>query len=337
MFWNKQLISKDNSKTGIISEEKLTEDQWQIPDTFTLIAPEYNSVENFIRNNYSIYDSTVTLLSPELFNYFDLDCSVVIQDAHGIAGTCFVILYDLSIFGNSIKAGHTTYLCIRKDLTKSGLAACLIRKVITNSNVRGCYVGYHQINKPIGLNSFPIQSWWFPIKPKMVSQLGFKLPIKGSHEQIRKYFTFPKLSGIQIENFSEKYIEFAYQEWSKFSVKVDWKTFLNLCFDCPKGVTKIVLLNNQPISLICYREWNIWFRTARKEVPITNFVFFTNFSGEILQELNLTTSLAYFLELGNLTRDILLKYRLIPNEIQYLNWYNWSGLIKASEVLLPFF
>jgi len=344
-FWGQQPIARDQAEPQIIKPEPASEGKWDLqnlgPD-FALLRVEETShrdVNDFLLKNNFVAPTTTTLMSESLFSYLrNRPDSVwlVLTYKSKIIATCFAIIFNLTLSGQRIRTAHTIYLCVRKDFSGHGLAARLIQKTIVSVTNNEIYVGYHQVNKPIGINAIKVENWWYPIKPRGVTPLGFTLPVKGSHETIRKYFALPK-SEIVLVPFTD-HLDFVQKEWERFPAKMVWEEFLDFLQSCPGIQAYVACQLGKPLSLIAWRNWDIYFDTIKKITPIAMIEFFTSPRSDILKTVieRIESPLVYFHQVGDLTKEFFESIHAVPSGARYVNWYNWTGQYKPEDFFLPF-
>lgn len=102
-----------------------------------------------------------------------------------------------------------------------------------------------------------------------------KIAIKGSHRDIRKFYSTNSLG----PNFSWKEITpedqiSLSQLVTSYPVRLCWKDFLEF-FSKPDFIFRTLYYNIKPIGYICYRRWSIYFKSSDKcvDVPLVEFYF----------------------------------------------------------------
>jgi len=333
-FWSQQAIVKSaESSAKVLQEGCLDSGSWTFSSDYQLSdlsQVTYSEIADFLRQHNNVGNTTITLISEPLFNLFQDHLSVVVYDSSGIAATCMALILPSSL---GVDIAHTTYLCVRKDLSKKGLAAKVIRQMMKLTSERGIYVGYHQVDRPIGQNSVPIRSWWYPVNHKLVSQLGFRLPVKGSHQKIRDHFQLRRNSQIVLNSWNE-HKDWIVNESKRFQVTTD---LLHMLRSIPQIQTVIGVVSGQPIGCISYRRWEIYFNCLRKVVPVTLIILAIRPTEELFSALLPSfEGLVYFHQIGDLTKEYFQQIKAVEGNIRYLNWYNWSGQYTPDQIMLPF-
>jgi hypothetical protein len=338
-FWPDQAVARTPGEIAdVIRTGEISPDKWDLPPGFTASEDvEFEELSEFIRTHYVVGGTTVTLMSQGIFNYFQKSCvRVIVRDEKGIAATCFAPLFSCHLGEKEKMLGQTTYLCIRKDLSGKGMAGPIIRRVMVLASHQNVYIGYHQVEKPIGTNAVSLKGWWYPLKHKGLSPLGFVLPVKGSHEKIRQHFQLPEKKGLTSESV-EKHWDFVRSEWEKFPVRMSWNTFQEFLTTSSELSSKIICQNGTPKSLFVVRTWQICFLTVQEERPISLIQFFTSPTPEIFSHCigKLETSIVYFHELGDVNQKFLESIHAVRSSERWCNWYNWTGQYQSADIFLP--
>ncbi len=342
-FWSEQAISQSPGSAEIIKKGEVDPDKWDLPEGIECLSPEdvsYEELSKWLLEHNTAGTTTSTLFSRELFDYLrkkDQTIWIVLKDSLGIVATCFGLIIKCSFQDKPVLTCHTIYLCVRKDTTGKGLAGSVIRRVMSLGSRIGVYVGYHQVNKPIGKNAIEVNGWWYPIKPKIASSIGFKMPVRGSHSEIRKHFHLQSDPEITFEPV-QKHLKFVYSEWQKYPVRLEWYEFIKFLSDCPNMSSFVACSKGQPLSLISWRTWSIYFLSVKEVHSLALLEFFTSPSVAVIASALplMNAPVLYLHEIGSVNREFLESMHATMSGNRWLNWYNWNGHHTSSDVLLPF-
>jgi hypothetical protein len=349
MFWSEQAISNHDEQPHIINNKTLDSDKWVTPSGYKLVdlsELKAEEIVEFIRLNNNIGGDTTTLLdtkSIEWLKEWPSEWVGIKNNNNELIAFNFVIFFQCHLGNEIAQVGHTVYLCVHPDERKKGFASVCIRETMRRGTIRSkpTYIGYHQSDKPIGKNSILIKSWFRPLNHRKCRQLGMLIPRKGSHSQIRKFysvdspgdeFDWKELSDENKVNLS-LIIE-------RYPVRPVWKDFIDF-FTKSDFTLRVIYLKAAPIGYVCYRNWPIYFKTPNKVAYVALIEFFFG-SRDALQYVLYELAkenypFAYFHQTGFITESLLKSINAILAGLRSINWYNWTGTYTERDILLPLY
>lgn len=361
-FWSQQAVSgnKENGSSesaSIINSTPVTDSHWRLADKLEY-SQDLAGVSEFIGRYYDITGSNIPCLTDDFYHYLQqpyalrvvirlkdkvdgqVSSQVSSQVSRQIVGTCFTFLMTLKMEDKTVAGGYTTYLCVHPDHSKQGLAACLIRRLMVESNTRGSFVGYHLMINRIGDNSIPVTSWWYPVNESLCQSLGFyrsstntatcAVPSDDCNVSL--------VDGLLLESF-ELHLDWLQQQVSNFSVSLDFNNFLTFLRQAPSHQSYVVSRSGKPISFVCWYNMKVYFKSIDRQVNIAMMQFFIRPSIAVFHKLvsEVDSPLIYFYELAQLTPAFFRSIGASLAGVRWLNWYNWTGKYSPSQVLLPIF
>ncbi len=348
MFWAKQAITKKlHVKGSIINTNKLGLDEWAPPKGFSfanITSVSMDVIAKFIEKNNDVGGNTITFINKEtldwLLDNWDVSWVVLMDDSNEIAAFAMSPIFKCILDETPMLVGNTSYLSVREDLRKKGLAAVCIREIMRygSANEPGVYVGYHQVSKSIGGNSIGLQSWVRPLNPKKCVKLGFRL--KGSYNSMRIRYS--------IKNPDVKSYSWCNTENYKSLKKLSSKYAFRIDIDClvsfikqPGMFLKTIKHNGIPVAYLYYRDWPIFFKRGKKKINVALIEMYVGSEKSfryIMYELaKLGYPLAYFHETGPLVPKFLTSIEAIKTDMRHVNLYNWTTTYIQRDLFLPFF
>lgn len=332
-FWPEQAIVHSNDqKQKILNTEVIEADKWDVPANLVsdeLRDTSYEELNVFLAKNNSVSPTNTTGITRNMYNFLKQSDNIwiILFNHSGVVGTCFGVVLNVQYDNEILKTAHTVYLCVRPDFRSKGLAPCLIRRMMSLTSKKGIHIGYHQVSKPIGSNAVNIPSWWYPVKHKLVESMGFKLPVRGSHKEIRDYFKLPIGSSIINQELFDSKVYDSFE----CKCKISWDSLL----ECPDKTILYTLNSDGSKSLIIWRDCPIYFqRCGLQNISIVEV--FINPRADALQACleQVKSSILYFHTIGQINNEFMNSIKAIRVSDTHINWYNWTGVYQPSDMSL---
>jgi hypothetical protein len=344
MFWSKQaILHEEKPKKDVLTDKVLSHSDWSLPEGLKFVKIEDVSnkeILDFISEHYDVGDVSTTILSETMLEWLKprSQFSIIVNSNNEIQ--CFGLAYVFycNIDNKKYRVGHTSFLTVRKSERNKGLAACCIRDIMVKGSKMKppVYIGYHQVDKPIGKNAVKHTPWYRPLQHKTCARMGFQL--KGSYQSMReKYPVNFNTTGYSWEVLKD--ISAMKTALSKFRFAITIESMADL-ITCEDIKTYVIKYNNIPIAFICYENWPNKFNLIRKTAPSALVQFYIGSPKAmkfVINKLKDTYAFMYFHQTGSISTKFLNEIRAIPTPHRYINLYNWPRKYTYKDFAVPFF
>lgn len=298
----------------------------------TIDNPTYNiklNIINFINKYGCTEDGNITEMTLETLDRLlsmPLILILLIKN-NDIIGTIFSIIIRIN---NDILSSYTTFLCIKEEYRKQGLALILIDAAKEEGNKRNVNHGYYMTYKNINNNN-DIKSWYRPINIKNAINAGFSiynenktkqrlmyhiskptiLPKKATNDDYEKILVILKKGQLYLTPTFEEYVQ------------------LMTCFD-------IYIVEN---GLFMLFPMSIFISSTGKRVKNAHLALMI---GDLLPHVLWVASehkydLLYGWCVGDITEEKIIKAKgCITTSNVYLSYFN-TDTISNQHMMLPIF
>lgn len=347
MFWSTQPILKldNHSDENIISNYEKKDLKLVIPpqykwtDPKILLAKDKESklLDFIISANSNTNNQSSVPMTKELLNWIkEMDgIFVCLEKGNRYIGFACLIPINIRIDRRKLKIGYTTFLCVRPEYRKKGLAPFLIKKL--KETAYPIQIGYHMVPKKIGTNAIPINIWLRPLNYRLCKSLNL---YSGQADQFKDLYQQSSLKNIELEKANEKDLCLLNKE---YKIRLETKQFQKICRMPHMQIFKVKELGVL-IGYLGYRMEHILFKNKLEEKIMVAWIYFIWGDDKLFPILldhlyQNYKNCPYLLihEMGNMTESILQKNKAVMVDQKWLAWYNWSGKYDKNQIFLPIF